>query len=132
MKLIVQSFIAVQITYFVNAVFTKASLLFLYHRIFGVVSRFRWVLWISGFIITGYFIACVIASIAGCSPVSYYWDKQQPGACIDEVNFYRWNGIVNMLLDVLVLVLPFPMTWRVKTSLRQKLVLSSIFCLGGL
>ena len=127
-----KSFLAVQITYFVNAVFTKASLLLLYHRIFGVVSGFRWALWISGFVVMGYFIACVIASIAGCHPVSYYWNHDQPGHCIDEVNFYRWNGIVNMLLDVLVLCLPFPMTWRVNTSLRQKLILTGIFMLGGL
>lgn len=121
-----------QITYFTNAVFTKASLLCLYHRVFGVVSGFRWALWISGVIITAYFIACVIVSVAGCDPVSYFWDKNQPGSCIDEVNFFRWNGIVNLLLDVLVLSLPFPMTWRVKTSIRQKLILSGIFALGGL
>lgn len=131
-RILVQSFIAVQITYFTNAVFTKASLLILYHRVFGVVTGFRWALWISGAIITSYFIACVIASVAGCDPVSYFWDKDQPGSCIDEVNFFRWNGIVNLLLDVLVLSLPFPMTWRVKTSIRQKLILSGIFALGGL
>ncbi|EYE99210.1 uncharacterized protein EURHEDRAFT_541056 [Aspergillus ruber CBS 135680] len=125
------SFIAVQITYFCNAVFTKASLLLLYHRIFGVVSGFRWALGISAFLVTAYFIACTIVTIAGCSPVSYYWYRHQEGSCIDEVNFYRWNGIVNMLLDVLVLCLPFPMTCRVKTCLRQKLILTGIFLLGG-
>ncbi|XHG09504.1 hypothetical protein AWENTII_012559 [Aspergillus wentii] len=126
-----KSFIAVQITYFANAVFTKASILLLYHRVFGVVNGFRWALAVSGAIITAYFISCVIVSIAGCSPVSYFWDRDQPGSCIDEVNFFRWNGIVNMLLDILVLCLPLPMTWRVKTNLRQKMILSGIFLLGG-
>lgn len=127
----VQSFLAVQLTYFSNAVATKASLLLLYHRIFGVVDKFRYALWISGFMIVGWFIACVIASIAGCQPVSYFWNKDQPGRCMDEVNFFRWNGIANMLMDFLVLCLPLTMTWRVKANFRQKLILSGIFLLGG-
>lgn len=126
------SFIAVQFTYFTNAVFTKTSLLLLYHRVFGVVRGFRWALWISGFLIMGYFIACAIVAVAGCSPVSYFWNKDQMGSCINEVNFFRWNGIMNMLLDVLVLCLPLPMTWRMKMSRRQKFIVTGIFCLGGL
>lgn len=70
--------------------------------------------------------------LAGCEPVSYFWNKDQSGSCINEVNFFRWNGIVIMLLDILVLCLPLPMTWRMKMSLRQKFIVTGIFRLGGL
>jgi hypothetical protein len=122
----------VQILYFTNAVFTKSSLLLLYQRIFGVVSWFRWVLRFTGFLVTAYWIACSIVAIWGCSPVSYFWNMKQPGSCINETNFFRWNGIANIILDFLVLCVPFPMLWYLKASLRQKLVLSGIFLLGGL
>jgi hypothetical protein len=127
-----QSFLAVQITYFGDAVTTKAALLLLYYRIFGVNSTFRRTIYLSGFVITAYFIACTIAAIAGCQPVSYFWNKSQPGHCMDEVNFFRWNGIASMLMDFLILCLPLPMTWRIKANRRQKIILSGIFLLGFL
>jgi hypothetical protein len=127
-----QSFLAVQVIYFSNAVSTKASLLLLYNRIFGVLRPFRFALWVSAGLITGYFIACTIVCIAGCHPVSYFWNKNQHGKCIDEVNFFRWNGITNMLLDFLILCLPLSMTWRIRATLKQKIIISTIFLLGGL
>ncbi|KAJ5455252.1 hypothetical protein N7475_010373 [Penicillium sp. IBT 31633x] len=125
------SFLAVQVLYFFNAVFTKASLLFLFHRIFGVVQVFRWALWITGFLVTAYFIACTIVAIAGCSPVAKFWDTDLQGSCINEVAFFRWNGVSNMILDFLVFCLPIPMVWRVKTTTRQKWILTGIFLLAG-
>lgn len=127
-----KSFLATQILYFTNAVLTKASLLLLYYRIFGILRGFRWVLWASGCLVIGYYIACVIVSIAGCSPVSKFWDPSVPGKCINEIAFFRWNGVANMLLDFLVLCLPYPMAWRLQTTLRQKWILTGIFLLGGL
>ena len=133
---------AIQLVYFTNAVLTKASLLLLYQRIFSVIQRFRYALFISWFLITAYFVACVIASILGCMPVSYLWDRfagpdpeennNAPGSCFNEVAFFRWNGIANMLLDVLMLLLPVPMVWHMSTTLRQKMLLTGIFTVGGL
>ncbi|KAJ5766595.1 uncharacterized protein N7511_004211 [Penicillium nucicola] len=124
--------LAGQIIYYSNAVLTKASLLLLFHRIFGVVRVFRWALWTSGILVIAYFIACTITAISACSPVAKFWDSSLPGHCIDIVAFFRWNGMANMLLDFLVLCLPLPMTWRVKTTVRQKWILTGLFLLGGL
>ncbi|KAL2854877.1 hypothetical protein BJY01DRAFT_243527 [Aspergillus pseudoustus] len=130
-----KSFVAIQLIYFTNAVLTKSSLLLLYQRIFGIVRPFRIALGISWFLIIGYFIACVIASIAGCLPVSYIWtrfeDPPGTGSCFDEVAFFRWNGIANMLLDILMLILPLPMVWRMKMSKRRRFLLTGIFGMGG-
>ena len=127
---------AIQLVYFTNAVLTKSSLLLLYQRIFGIVKRFRYALWTSWVLILSYFVACVIASIAGCEPPSYLWDRfrdpNTPGGCFDEVAFFRWNGLANMLLDILMLVLPLPMVWRMRTSRRQKFLLTGIFLIGSL
>ncbi|KAL5339240.1 hypothetical protein BJX70DRAFT_364791 [Aspergillus crustosus] len=136
-----KSFVAIQLIYFTNALLTKTSLLLLYQRIFGIVKSFHRALLFSWFLIIAFFIACVIASIAGCSPVSYVWDRFQPledgesvitGSCFKETAFFRWNGIANMLLDVLMLVLPLPMVWRLRTSKRVKVLLTGVFLMGGL
>ncbi|KAJ5233793.1 uncharacterized protein N7469_005559 [Penicillium citrinum] len=126
-----KTFIGSQVIYFTTAVFTKVSLLLLYYRIFGVVRTFRWALWISFGLVISYFISCTIVSIVSCSPVPKFWDPSLPGYCIDEVAFFRWNGFANMALDILVLCLPYPMAWRLQTSIRQKFILTGIFLLGG-
>ncbi|KAL2829731.1 hypothetical protein BDW59DRAFT_158903 [Aspergillus cavernicola] len=134
----------------VRAVLTKSSPLLLYQRIFGIIQPFRHALRISCFLITAWFIACVIISITGCSPVSYFWSRfenqpeppnQSPvsspgpvssGKWLNEVSFFRWNGSANMLLNILMLVLPLPLVWRMRaTSKRQKFLLTGIFSIGG-
>lgn len=72
-----------------------------------------------------------ILAFLGCTPFAYNWDKKNiDGHCVNLVAFFRWNGICNLLLDFLVLVLPIPMVWRLKIASRQKLELSGIFLLG--
>ena len=88
-------------------------------------------------IVASYFIACVFTAIFECHPVSYYWDKSTgPGghanvSCIDETQFYRWNGVANLLIDLLILSLSLPMIWRLNIPLRQKASLTAIFLLGA-
>ncbi|ORY57009.1 uncharacterized protein BCR38DRAFT_355377 [Pseudomassariella vexata] len=126
-----KSFLACQEVYFLDALLIKSSLLYMYYRIFGISQRFTKILWATWSLVVTYFITCVILSIFSCHPVSLLWDRSQPGNCIDEVNFFRSNGIVNMLLDVIVFCLPLPMVWRLHMGFRQRLVSTGIFLLGG-
>lgn len=127
-----QIFLAVQISYFLNAALTKISLLLLYYRIFGVVKYYRWALWGSGFLVTSYSIIFSFGTIFGCWPVAKFWIPELRGSCINKMEFARWNSVSNMILDVLVLCLPCPMVWRMQTTRRQKIILTGIFLLGSL
>ncbi|KAL8868716.1 MAG: hypothetical protein Q9174_004804 [Haloplaca sp. 1 TL-2023] len=119
-----------KVLYFLNATLTKVSLLLLYHRIFGVVKKFRYALWISAFCVMAWWIATTILAFLGCTPIAYNWNKNIDGQCVDLVAFFRWNGICNLLLDFLILLLPLPMVWRLSISSRNKLELSGMFLLG--
>ena len=128
-----QVFLAIQVLYFSTAVSFKTSLILLYHRIFSVVRWYRWVLAFAESIVACYFVVCLFTAIFECKPVSYYWDKSNPhGRCINQTAFYRWNGVANMLIDLFILCLTFPMVWRLKIGTRQKITLSGIFLLGTL
>lgn len=122
----------IQTLYFLNAVLTKTSLLFLYYRIFGVVKYFRYALWASAFVVLAYWIPTTILAFLGCTPFERNWDKSIPGSCVNLVAFFRWNGICNLLIDVLILALPLPMVWRLNVAVRQRVELSGIFLLGVL
>ena len=125
-----QAFVGVQVIYFSNAVLTKMSLLFLYQRIFGVVRPFRIALLAAGFCVIGYWIACTILAFTACHPLARNWDKTVPGTCVDLIAFFRWNGICNLIIDFMILMLPMPMVWRLKITIKQKVVLSGMFALG--
>lgn len=95
-----------------------------------MVKKFRIALWISAFFVIGYWIATTILAFLGCTPFAYNWDKTLDGHCVNLVTFFRWNGICNLLLDFLILLLPLPMVWRLNIAPRQKIELSAIFLLG--
>lgn len=124
---------AKQILYFSTSVAFKTSLILLYYRIFGLVRWFRYVLILAEAIVACYFLACFFAAVFECNPVSYYWDKSIPGgSCIKGTQFYRWNGVANLLIDLMILSITFPMVWGLSISLRQKATLSGVFALGML
>ncbi|KAM0800963.1 hypothetical protein BDR22DRAFT_223321 [Usnea florida] len=122
---------AIQIVYFSTSVTIKTSIILLYYRLFGVVRWFRILLACAETIVACYFVVCLFTAIFECSPVAYYWNKKiAHGSCIDETDFYRWNGVANLLIDFMILSLTFPMVWRLQISTRQKVTLSGVFLLG--
>ncbi|KAI4168742.1 MAG: hypothetical protein LQ343_006178 [Gyalolechia ehrenbergii] len=124
-------FLAIQLMYFASAVSIKTSLILLYYRIFGVVRWFRWLLAAVWAVVLLYFIVCLFVAVFECSPVAYYWDKSiESGTCINQNQFYRWNGVANLLIDFAIWSLTLPVVWRLHLSTRQRLSLSFVFLLG--
>lgn len=124
-------FLAIQLMYFASAVSIKTSLILLYYRIFGVVRWFRWLLATVLAIVVLYFIVCLFVAVFECSPVSFYWDKTiETGSCINQNQFYRWNGVANLLIDFTIWSLTLPVVWQLHLSMRQRLSLSFVFVLG--
>ena len=78
-----------------------------------------------------YFLVDLFVAIFECRPVAFYWDQSiKGGSCINQVQFYRWNGVANLLIDFMIWSLTLPVVWRLKLSTRQKLSLSMVFLLG--
>jgi hypothetical protein len=69
---------------------------------------------------------------AQCRPLSYVWDKSiHGGRCIDQVAMFRFGAIPNTATDVFMLVLPMPLLWKLKVSLKMKIGLFLTFILGN-
>ncbi|KAL4971923.1 hypothetical protein BDW66DRAFT_145209 [Aspergillus desertorum] len=110
---------------------TKVSILFLYLRIFPV----RWLV-VSSYATMGVIVAWAIATIlAGClicRPFAYNWDKTIPGGyCGDQVTSFTVTGIINLVTDVVVLVLPMPNLSRLQMATYKKVTLITVFGLGA-
>ena len=103
-----------QITYAFVLIFatsvtmTKVSILLYYRRLFGTT----WWDHFCMFLVVGYEVAVVIAWLSGVRPISYYWtqytDPSKPGYSIDSAKFFLHNGICASIIDILILLVPFP------------------------
>jgi hypothetical protein len=83
-----------------------------------------------------------VFAIFSCNPVDFHWNPHHYGSfhpglagkgvkCFDLMTMLVWFGGVNAVTDVLTLLLPVPLVWKVQLPLRQKAVLAGIFALGG-
>ncbi|KAL4757705.1 putative integral membrane protein [Aspergillus foveolatus] len=110
---------------------TKISILFLYLRIFPV----RWLV-ISSYatmtVIIAWAIATILAGCLICRPFAYNWDKTIPGGyCGDQVTSFTITGIINLVTDVVVLVLPMPNLSKLQMATYKKVTLIAVFGLGA-
>lgn len=125
-----QAFIGIQCLYYLDTTLTKTSILLLLYRIFGVCKKYRIAISISGLLVICYWVLCTTLAFTGCSPIEKNWNHLAPGHCIDFLNFLRWSGIGNVIINLLILSLPIPMIWRLTASTRQKVAISGMFALG--
>ena len=109
----------------------KLSILLLYRRIF-TTPKFRIAVNVVGVIVILWTIAFFFASVFQAWPISYNWDPFQPATTIDEVTMYLALASSEMILDVIVLSLPWAVIWRLKMTTARKWTVIGIFMLGGL
>ncbi|KAL9630780.1 MAG: hypothetical protein Q9164_006247 [Protoblastenia rupestris] len=126
-----KALLAIQSMYFCTQAIIKTSLLLLYYRIFSQIKAYRWAIYIAGAIVFAWWAALFFAGIFECVPVSAFWDRSiKNPKCFDLIAFSLANGISNLLTDVMILLLPIPMVWRLHMDKKQKLTLTFIFLLG--
>lgn len=79
-----------------------------------------------------YNLAQVFFEIFQCVPISSAWDPSETGKCVPYGALVLAMGIVNIVTDVIMLILPMPLLWRLKVSATRKWMLMIMFSLGGL
>jgi hypothetical protein len=78
----------------------------------------------------------VVGLIGGatvCLPVSKNWDLEDPiWACEPRFWFWLAHGIVHLITDLLIFIMPLPMLKTLPLPPLHKIVLIAVFCLGFL
>ncbi|KAI0481248.1 hypothetical protein GGR56DRAFT_688849 [Xylariaceae sp. FL0804] len=116
--------------YNITLLFIKLTLFFQYFRIIEQVDRYRRVYIGLMTIVVSWTLAQIFVMIFTCSPVAGYWDISLNPTCLPEVKIQTVNAIGNMITDVIVLLLPMPVVWKLSLKKAQKLALMGIFGLG--
>jgi hypothetical protein len=110
----------------------KISILLFYIRTFPT-TWFRVASWITIFCCAGYAIAFLLVSIFQCDPISLAWtrwDGEHTGTC-NNINAQVWaSAAINVFLDLVIIILPLPIVYKLNINRRKKLLVTAMFCVG--
>lgn len=124
--------VASPILYSVAVCLPKLAILVIYLRVF--IEKWQRV---ATYVLMGLVISVAVADVVAgglqCVPLQYLWDKSIPGgSCYNIPAFYRYDTLPNSITDFLMLLLPLPLVWQLKTSLRVKIGLMFTFAAGSM
>ena len=119
-----------EIIYNLGVAMVKLSILLFYRRIFPQRS-FKYALYGVALIIVTWATISNFISIFQCSPIPRTWNPRIPGKCINSIVFFLSQCAQNTSTDLIVLLLPLPLIWKLQVPKSQKVALIGVFSLGG-
>lgn len=120
-----------QFPYILAVSIIKISILLFYRSIFST-RRFDIISNIISAIIALWTTAFFFASLFQAWPISKNWISDEPGSMIDELSMYLALACTELVLDVIILTLPWTVIWSLHIDTSKKWIVSGIFTLGGL
>ncbi|ERF74577.1 hypothetical protein EPUS_00707 [Endocarpon pusillum Z07020] len=123
---------AFQLLYGLTIVSIKYSILIFYHRAFYPYFYFRVAVWCVAGFVTCWIFTVTFGVTFQCTPISFVWNKSQPGHCIDFRSLSISTAIINIVTDCIIVVMPMPIIWRLQLPMSKKLGLSITIVLGGI
>jgi len=110
---------------------TKLSLLILFHRIF-VTPAFRLATKILGVIMALWWIGTFLADNLICLPIEHNWNPAIPARCGNKQLVAIIPPIPWIITDLVILLMPVTMVWKLHLPVLQRVGLVGLFLLGGL
>ncbi|KAL4917564.1 hypothetical protein BDW62DRAFT_218068 [Aspergillus aurantiobrunneus] len=125
---------AVTLIYVPMVFVIKIALLSVMLRIFAPDRQKVIIIYVSIGILLLYYIPALFIKIFFCKPISTYWlgAEVTGGSCIDQQNVIIADSAISIASDLWILVLPVPMLWSLKMSVKKKLRVVGILGAGGL
>ena len=121
---------ATEIVYDTSITLIRLSVILFYQRIFGRQRHFRFALWITGAILVAWYIAITVTAIFQCSPIQKQWDYALPGYCHSLYGTFIGITVATLFVDVILLLLPMPMLWKLQIKTTKKIALIANFLIA--
>ncbi|KAI1177724.1 hypothetical protein F4777DRAFT_576802 [Nemania sp. FL0916] len=106
----------VSILHFYSVIFPQRSFLYSVYATMGLCLSF--------------WFAAIFAAAFHCIPARKKWYPEVPGHCGDDVKLYLALASIDFVLDIVILILPLPILWRLQLPLGKKFGLTLVFGLG--
>ncbi|PLB55593.1 integral membrane protein [Aspergillus steynii IBT 23096] len=109
--------------------FSRVSILVLLFKIFtpGVTRTCTLLLTIYMVLFA---ISQSIAVVLECRPIAKLWHPKLEGSCINMFLFFKMNGILTIVGDVAIMVLPAHMVWNLHASMARRIGIALVFLSG--
>ncbi|KAJ5292192.1 hypothetical protein N7478_001443 [Penicillium angulare] len=116
--------------YYSTVAFSKLAVLALYGRLW-TVNPYRTIILVVGVVIALTAVVSGIMCLNMCQPFSYNWDLTiSEGHCYNKQAFFLWASLPNIFTDIIMLVMPVPIVWKLNVSMKVKLGLTLTFATG--
>lgn len=129
-----KAFYALQVLYHSCIDLIKASILFMYLRIFHLPGeKVRIVLWVTLILNILNGIIFILVGLFQCQPISLawkFWTGEVTGKCIDIVQLALAHAGINIALDVWMLIIPATQIWNMNLATKKKFAIMFMFGLG--
>jgi hypothetical protein len=79
---------------------------------------------------TAWWIAFFGGTMGDCVPLRKLWTPKLPGVCVDQNKACGSTGIAHIILDLIILLLPLPVIWKLRTDKVKKVMISGLFLMG--
>ncbi|KAL2186157.1 hypothetical protein L209DRAFT_754737 [Thermothelomyces heterothallicus CBS 203.75] len=108
---------------------SKLSVLFMYANVIPV-PRMKIACRAVGLFIILWNTGGILGALLLCRPIAKNWDQTIPGTCGDNRLFYIWLGIINVIVEAVILLLPVPFILRLQMKTFKKVVVVGMFSVG--
>jgi hypothetical protein len=123
-----------QAVYMPAILFTKVTVLLQLLDIFvprQTSNASRWYsLWTLIGLNTVFFTTLMFLEIFQCRPREKIWNPMIAGTCININQTFVATGVINVIDDWVILILPLVWTWKLRLRTKQKIGVSLIFATG--
>ena len=128
-KKVIQTLWVCQVMYATSLTLVKLSIIASYLRIFPTVIIRRVMYVLGGSVIAVWFVN-VFGTIFQCTPIDGAWNFEIQPKCISVMKVYYFSTAFSILTDILLVVLPLPLFWKLKLPIREKWIVTTLFGLG--
>ncbi|OCL04253.1 hypothetical protein AOQ84DRAFT_380783 [Glonium stellatum] len=109
----------------------RLSILFLYTQLFKAADYFRYSAYMMITIVCLFFVGSITTTLRMCKPVQFSWDKKIVGGTCGDIGTAELAAAAfNLVLDVLIVLLPLPVVWRLRLPREKKISITITFAFG--
>ncbi|KAI5777963.1 hypothetical protein EDC01DRAFT_732086 [Geopyxis carbonaria] len=126
-----KAFIGAWFVYITAIWLCKWAILQLQTRITERVQQRKAMVYMRYLLLTSY-AACILSLFCVCVPFQNNWKiRPDPGSKCTDGLYYLWIvGILNIVTDMCLIILPIPILISLRVSTSRKILLLCLFCLG--
>lgn len=118
--------------YLASALFPKLVILAIYLRI-SPKAPYRIACWALAVLLITNWVGTTLAGFLSCISLEFWWDRSIPDGRRFNINsYFRWAGLNNIFTDVIMLILPLPVIWKLKIATNIKIGLTFTFAAGSM